>query len=125
MNHYLDKAYWNGLIKMGISKLFILRVLSEKPLHGYEISKRVAALTSGCCAPTVAALYPALHDFLKGGYLTCQSQTVRGRERKIYSLTSKGAEAYRVGLEAWQETAKALIIAKQELAEKGETNDAN
>lgn len=125
MNQYLDKAYWNGLIKMGISRLFILRVLYEKPLHGYLITKRVAAVTSSCCAPTAAALYPVLHDFEKGGYLTCKAEIVNGRERKIYSLTPKGIEAYKIGLEAWQETALALIVAKKEFIESGGNVDAN
>ena len=29
MDQYLDKTYWNGLIKMSLSRLFILRVLYE------------------------------------------------------------------------------------------------
>lgn len=39
---YLQKSYWVGLIKMSLSRLFILRVLYEEPMHGYEISKRIA-----------------------------------------------------------------------------------
>ena len=65
MDQYLDKTYWNGLIKMSLSRLFILRFY-EKPLHGYEISKRISSLTYGCCAPTEGALYPVLHEFEKG-----------------------------------------------------------
>ncbi|NLX92035.1 MAG: PadR family transcriptional regulator [Firmicutes bacterium] len=120
MDRYLDKRYWNGLIKMSISRLFILRVLYEKPLHGYGISKRISSLTCGCCAPTEGALYPVLHEFEEGGYVTCQAKTVNGRKRKVYTITSKGEEAYRVGLEAWQETALALLEAKKELAGSGE-----
>ena len=117
MDQYLDKTYWNGLIKMSLSRLFILRVLYEKPLHGYEISKRISSLTCGCCAPTQGALYPVLHEFEKGGYVTRHTKTVGGRTRKVYTITPKGEEAYKVGLEAWQETALALLEAKKELVE--------
>lgn len=117
MDQYLDKEYWNGLIKMSLSRLFILRVLYEEPLHGYEISKRISCITSGCCAPTEGALYPVLHEFERGGYVTCQTKTVGGRIRKVYTITSKGEQAYNVGLEAWQETARALLDAKKELGE--------
>ncbi len=112
---YLQRSYWVGLIKMSLSRLFILRVLYEEPLHGYEISKRIDVITKGCCAPTEGALYPVLREFAEGGYLNCRAQVVDGRQRKIYSLTKKGVKAYRVALEAWQESAKALLKAKKSL----------
>ena len=112
---YLEKSYWVGLIKMSLSRLFILRVLYEEPLHGYEISKRIDVITKGCCAPTEGALYPVLREFAEGGYLNCQAKVVDGRQRKVYSITEKGERAYRVALEAWQESAKALLKAKKSL----------
>lgn len=117
-NNYLNKSYWNGLIKMSLSRLFILRILYDEPLHGYEISKRIDELTKGCCAPTEGSLYPALHNFEKEEYLTSEKQTVNGRKRNIYKLTDKGIKAYKVGINAWQETANVLLEAKEELKEK-------
>ena len=38
---YTDRAYWNGLIKMSLSKFFILCVLQTQPMHGYEITRAV------------------------------------------------------------------------------------
>ena len=116
-NTYLDKSYWNGMIKMSLSRLFILRILYERPLHGYEISKKIAALTDGCCAPTEGALYPALHEFAEEGYLNCKDEIVRGRKRKVYALTDKGLKACRIGLEAWEETAKTLLCSRRLMAE--------
>ncbi|SDM28032.1 PadR family transcriptional regulator [Halarsenatibacter silvermanii] len=116
---YLDTSYWNGMIKMSLSRLFILRCLFEEPMHGYAITKRISELTSGCCAPTEGSLYPALNEFQKKGYVTSESRTVNGRERKTYKLTDRGEEAYRTGLEAWEETAEALLEAKKELELSG------
>lgn len=115
--NYLDKSYWNGLIKMSLSKLFILRILYEEQLHGYEITKRISKLTKGCCSPTEGTIYPALQEFEKGGYLSVKKQIVDGRQRKVYKLTNKGIKAYRTGIKAWEETAKTLLDANRELEE--------
>ena len=34
---YTSQEYWNGIIKMSLSKFFILRVLYTQSMHGYEI----------------------------------------------------------------------------------------
>jgi len=117
MDEYLKKEYWNGLIKMSLSKLFILKVLFEEPLHGYEISKRIGSLTNGCCAPTEGALYPVLREFEKYQYLVCKNETVNGRQRKTYTITPKGKEAYSIGIAAWQETAQVLINSQEKLTQ--------
>ncbi|MEQ9639713.1 MAG: PadR family transcriptional regulator [Alphaproteobacteria bacterium] len=98
---YTDRAYWNGIIKMSLSKFFILCVLHQKPMHGYEVARAVEHTTNGCCAPTEGTIYPVLREFEAGGYLTAEAETVSGRERKVYTLTNKGRAAFRVAVEAW------------------------
>lgn len=115
LENYLDKSYWNGLIKMGLSRFFILRVLYKEPLHGYLIARRIAALTRGCCSPSEGALYPVLNEFKRGGYVTCRKEKVLGRVRKVYTLTPKGKQAYQVAVESWQDTTMALLEARDEL----------
>lgn len=105
MIDYTDLTYWNGMIKMSLSKFFILGVLHDCPMHGYEIAREVEATTSGCCAPVDGTIYPVLHEFEQGGYVTVQSETVAGRDRKVYTLTDKGREAYAVAAEAWMAVA--------------------
>ena len=100
---YTDRQYWNGLIKMSLSKFFILCVLNERALHGYEITKAVETTTQGCCAPTPGALYPVLKEFEAGGYVTARDEVVSGRRRKVYAITEKGRTAFRVAVEAWSE----------------------
>jgi DNA-binding PadR family transcriptional regulator len=104
-----DRAYWSGTIKMALSKFFVLRVLHDGPSHGYDIARAVERVTSGCCSPTEGGLYPVLRDFEQGGYVTVETEIVSGRERKIYTLTDKGREAFRVGLEAWMDATTALL----------------
>jgi len=93
---------------MSLSKFFILCVLNDRGMHGYEITKAVEQTTQGCCSPSEGALYPVLHEFEAGGYVTSHTETVSGRARKIYELTAKGQEAFRVASGAWLEVAGCL-----------------
>lgn len=98
-----DRSYWNGLIKMCLTRFFILSVLHKQPMHGYKIAQDVDAATDGCCSPTEGTIYPVLREFEAGGYVTSHTETVAGRERKIYTLTDKGREAFSVAVDAWME----------------------
>ena len=104
----LSPDYWNGTIRMSLSKFFILCVLQERPLHGYDITKEVERRTEGCCAPREGTIYPVLKQFAEGGYVTYESEIVSGRERKTYAITDKGREAFRVGLGEWMKMTKTL-----------------
>ncbi len=93
---YTSQDYWNGLIRMSMSKFFVLCVLANRPMHGYEITKAVARTTNGCCAPTPGALYPVLREFEEGGYVTYHEETVSGRARKIYKITDKAIRPFKL-----------------------------
>lgn len=105
---YAARDYWAGTIKMGLSKFFILRVLHDGPLHGYDIARAVARVTGGCCSPTEGTIYPVLREFEAGGFLTVEEQVVQGRARRVHALTDAGRAAFRVALEAWMEATAAL-----------------
>ncbi|NPV27555.1 MAG: PadR family transcriptional regulator [Firmicutes bacterium] len=96
---------------MSLSRFFILHVLHQQPLHGYEITKRVAALTNDCCAPTEGSLYPVLKEFMEAGLVKVTIEEVSGRERKVYTLTSIGEQAYQTASQAWGEVAKYILQA--------------
>ena len=104
----LSPDYWNGTIRMSLSKFFILCVLQDRPLHGYDIAKEVELRTEGCCAPREGTIYTVLKQFTEGGYVTYESEIVSGRERKTYAITDKGREAFRVGLGEWMKMTKTL-----------------
>ena len=114
----MSRAYWNGTIKMSLSKFFILCVLHEKPMHGYDIATAVERSTNGSCSPTEGTIYPVLREFEQGGYVTVEAEVVSGRERKVYTLTERGREAFKVAVEAWMEVTRCLI-ASEHVAEGG------
>lgn len=108
-----SRAYWNGTIKMSLSKFFILSVLHQRPMHGYDIARAVERTTNGCCSPTEGTIYPALREFEEGGYVTSEAEVVSGRERKVYTLTDRGREAFKVAVDAWMEITGILVDSKR------------
>jgi PadR family transcriptional regulator, regulatory protein PadR len=106
---YTDRTYWNGLIKMSLSKFFILCVLQTRPMHGYEITRAVERTTNGCCSPAEGTIYPVLREFEQGGYVTAHTDVVHGRQRKIYAMTDRGRAAFQVAVGAWMEVTQCLV----------------
>lgn len=98
---------------MSLSKFFILSVLRLRPMHGYEIAREVECSTNGCCAPTEGTIYPVLREFEQGAYVTSHTETVAGRDRKVYTLTSKGQKAFSVAVEAWMEVTAHISRSQQ------------
>lgn len=108
---YESKEYWAALIKMSLSRFFILHALHNEALHGYEITKRVSDITCGCCAPSEGSLYPVLKEFVGNGLVSVETQVVSGRERKVYTLTESGERAYKVAGQAWEEMSNYILQA--------------
>jgi len=82
--------------------------LSKSPMHGYGISKWIGEATKECCRPTEGSLYPMLKEFEEGSYVTSETISVSGRDRKVYTLTDKGLKALVVAKEVWGHTADLL-----------------
>jgi PadR family transcriptional regulator, regulatory protein PadR len=109
---YTDPAYWQGTVKMSLSKFFVLSVLHQRPMHGYDILQAVNKTTGGCCAPTEGTVYPMLNEFEAGGYLTSHAETVQGRTRKVYTLTRKGRKAFQTGVDAWLYATECILAGR-------------
>ncbi len=117
---YETREYWSSLIKMSLSKFFVLCALSDKAMHGYEISKIVDGMTNGCCAPTPGSLYPLLKEFETGGYVTSITDIVNGRHRKIYTITDRGRRAFAVAVDAWTEVGECVEAGAKSACNPGE-----
>lgn len=106
-----DIGYWERLISKSLCRFFLLNALRQKPMHGYELGKSMAAACPGCCQPSDAMVYPTLHELLHGGYIECHTESAGRRERKVYALTDKGLEAYAAAVEAWDRAIPHLMEA--------------
>ncbi|MCI0439894.1 MAG: PadR family transcriptional regulator [Chloroflexi bacterium] len=93
--------YWEGLIKKSVSRYFLLGMLYQRPMHGYEIARNIETCCEGWCRPTDAMIYPTIKELVSGGYVECVSEIVGGRTRKVCHLTPRGEEAYRTASRVW------------------------
>ncbi len=67
-------------------RVLVLRALSERPMHGYELIKVLEERFQGFYRPSAGAVYPALRSLQREGLVA-----VRGSERrKTYRITPKG-----------------------------------
>jgi len=87
----------------------ILRLLSEKPMHGYEIITTLAAKTSGMWRPSAGAVYPTLQ-------LLEDQDLVAGKDeggKRVYSLTKRGQKQARLQTDrpAWDDERIATLRA--------------
>ena len=71
---------------------FMLFVLSERPMHGYEIIKRISELTSNRWKPAAGSIYPLLSYMKEMGLIEVVNveEGVRGGRKIVYRLTDKG-----------------------------------
>jgi DNA-binding PadR family transcriptional regulator len=67
-------------------KYVILKILSEKPMHGYEVMKALEEETSGCYRPSPGSVYPTL-QWLEDEGLVSATET---SGKKVYAITDSG-----------------------------------
>ena len=70
----------------GDMKYVILKLLRDKPMHGYEVMKALAEETSGCYKPSPGTVYPTLQWLEDEGLV--KADDVAGK--KVYSITDEG-----------------------------------
>src|SRR5882672_10791062 len=76
------------MFDQGHLKFVILRLLDEKPRHGYEIIKEIEDRFGGAYSPSPGTVYPTLTMLEDMGY--AKASTDEGG-RKVYSFTPDGA----------------------------------
>ncbi len=72
----------------GDMKYVILKLLKDKPMHGYEVMKELEEHTHGCYKPSPGTVYPTLQWLEDEGLVS--SEEVEGK--KVYSITAAGQE---------------------------------
>lgn len=100
----------------GVPKLMVLRVLQVESLHGYAIVQKISQRTGGKIEFGEGSIYPVLYRLEYEGLLTSRKEEVRGRQRVIYRLSSKGGKQLESRVARWQE----IVCAIQAFFEGGE-----
>ena len=75
------------MFEQGDLKLVILRLLEEKPRHGYEIIKELETRSGGSYSPSPGTVYPTLTMLEDLGYARAVPEE---GGKKIYEITDEG-----------------------------------
>jgi len=86
----------------------LLGLLSQSPLHGYEIRKRLSAIYGPFRALSFSVLYPQLRRMLEAGLIAERVDESTRRSRIIYSITKAGEKKFAkltelVNPESWED----------------------
>lgn len=92
----------------GLSELFVLRLLSEREMYGYEIAKRVQALTRDQIRLGEGLLYPLLHVLEVRGLLRSRRAPFNGRTRIYYRVSASGKRRLALLLNQWRKASSAV-----------------
>jgi DNA-binding PadR family transcriptional regulator len=77
-----------SMFESGEMKFVILRLIREKPRHGYEVMKALEEKMGGCYTPSAGTVYPTLQLLEDQGY-------IRGIDtdgKKVYQITAEGEQ---------------------------------
>ena len=78
-------------MKVGAVSLWLLLLLSEKPMYGYEIIRELEKRFSGYWKPKTGTIYPALERLDKNHLVTSRIEfREEAPDRKHYALTEAG-----------------------------------
>ncbi|MDR6969790.1 PadR family transcriptional regulator [Leifsonia shinshuensis] len=66
----------------------VLSLLSEKPMHGYQIIREIEERSGGSWKPSAGSVYPTLQLLADEGLITAEESN----GRKTYALTEAGRE---------------------------------
>jgi DNA-binding PadR family transcriptional regulator len=91
----VSEAFNLSSFHAGFLKLAILKLVSQRPLHGYALMKEIERMSEGTWRPSPGSVYPALQDLLRSGYIR---QEAEGR-RRIYRITPQGDVILRFALD--------------------------
>ena len=85
-DHPRGRRFRWRIFERGDLKFVILRLVSEKPMHGYEVMRALEEESCGYYKASPGSVYPTLQMLEDEGY-------VRGREeegKKVYEITDEG-----------------------------------
>jgi DNA-binding PadR family transcriptional regulator len=75
-----------GPFPRGVFRYVILKLLQDKPAHGYEIIQALAERFEGLYVPSAGTVYPRLQKLEERGYVT----SLESNGKKVYTITDEG-----------------------------------
>ena len=101
----------------GVPELLILHLISSRAMYGYQIVQAIRLATNGALEFGEGCVYPILHRLEADGFVAGRRETVAGRNRVVYRVTTKGEQRLKDQVSAWQ-----LVVGAVENALQGGTH---
>lgn len=96
-------------LKRGTLEMILLRLLSERPMYGYEIVSELRGRLGEQFSLKEGTLYPVLYRLENAGWIEARWETAeRGVPRKYYRLTRPGVGQLRALVREWRAYAKTV-----------------
>ena len=90
-----------GRGRRGDVRAAILKLLAERPMHGYEMIQQIAERSNGLWKPSPGSVYPTLQLLADEGLITASESD---GSKKLFELTDTGrAAAEKVETPPWEE----------------------
>jgi DNA-binding PadR family transcriptional regulator len=97
-------------LRTGSTAVMSLRLLSEKPMYGYQIVKELESRSEGYFDLEQGTLYPALHRLEKDGLVSSHWEVVEdGPSRKYYQITDTGQTELVESTRQWSDFSRHLL----------------
>lgn len=96
-------------MKVGAVSLWLLLLLAERPMYGYEIIKELEKKFSGYWKPKTGTIYPALEKLEKSKSVTSKVEFMdKTPDRKHYAITEKGQNELAESMIHWSKMAEII-----------------
>jgi DNA-binding PadR family transcriptional regulator len=96
-------------MKVGAVSLWLLLLLSERTMYGYELKRELEKKFAGYWKPKTGTIYPALEKLEQTGLVTSQVEFRDGAtDRKHYALTEKGQKELEQSMAYWTRMTEVL-----------------
>jgi PadR family transcriptional regulator PadR len=96
-------------MKVGAVSLWLLLLLSERPMYGYEIIRELEKRFSGYWKPKTGTIYPALEKLEQRRLVTSRIEFREDApDRKHYALTANGQAQLAQSMSYWTKMTEVL-----------------
>ena len=80
--------------------MLVLRILHEKPSHGYQLMEELEKITAEKYIPEPGAIYTMLRRMDERSLVTSEwEKKETGADRRVYTITEAGVKVLKEGLE--------------------------
>jgi len=97
----------------GVPELLILRLLGQKPMHGYDLVQAIKVSSGSKLEFGEGCVYPILHRLEAQKYLSSRRELVGGRHRIVYRPTKQGHRRLVESWNTWKQVVEGVTTVLQ------------